>query len=194
MHDADHDFVSLTDNQLMESVRDGRCIRSFETLVERWREPIVKLCCRMIFSWDDAEDLTQDVFARLFQSRERYLSSAKFSTFLWKIAINRCRDFQRSALRAERRQQHIIDSRVRELQSEASQSAERGDDALDHVRTALSQLEPIYREVLVLRHFEDLKYHQIADVLEVPFGTVASRMSKALKLMSQQLSADATTQ
>lgn len=178
----------MTDHQLMISVRDQRCVRSFELLVDRWREPIARLCNRMVFSWDDAEDMTQEVFSRLFQSRERYRATAKFSTFLWQIAINRCRDFLRSTERRKQKQAQLIETKIGELNS-----AHRADDTTDRVRDALAELNPIYREVLVLRHYENLKFNQIATVLEIPFGTVASRMSKALKLLGEQLVSNTKT-
>ncbi len=177
-----------TDNQLMVAVREERCVRSFEVLVNRWREPIARLCYRMVFSWDDAEDMTQEVFARLFQSRQRYQTTAQFSTFLWRIAINRCRDFTRSAERKKMKQQEIFETKRSELKSVG-----KSDETTDRVRAALAQLTPMYREVLILRHYESLKFNQIAHVLQIPFGTVASRMSKALRLLGEQLTSDANT-
>lgn len=189
MQDAWQEFASQTDNQLMVLVRDERCVRSFEVLVDRWREPIVRLCYRMVYSWDDAEDMTQEVFSRLFQNRIRYKSSAQFSTYIWKIAINRCRDFHRAAERMNKRQRELIESTTSQHRLFAP-----ADDTEDRVRVALNKLPPMFREVLILRHYQNLKFKQISDVLEIPFGTVASRMSKALKLLGEQLGSDSKTQ
>jgi RNA polymerase sigma-70 factor (ECF subfamily) len=175
------ELPSRTDDQLMESVRDDGCPKSFETLVERWRQPIFRLCYRMIFSREDAEDITQDVFARLFQNRLRYKPTAQFKTYLWSIAINRCRDFLRSTKRQNQRLQELTELRLHDSAADANPND------LERVRVALARLSPIYREVVVLRHYEELKFVEIAELLQIPVGTVASRMSKALKLVGDRL-------
>lgn len=190
MRDEQLEWTSRTDEQLMLTVRDNDCVHSFELIVQRWQQPVVRLCYRMVGAWEDAEDLTQDVFARLFQSRSRYRATARLSTYLWSIAINRCRDFHRSAEREKERQKKVSDIRS-ERQLRPLNSTE---EAIDRIREALSRLAPRFREVLILRHYEGLTFKEIANVLEIPFGTVASRMAKALKLLGEQLAMDAPTQ
>ncbi len=168
--------------KLMAAVRDQGCHQSFRLLVDQWKQPIARLCYKMTFSWDEAEDLTQDIFLRLFKNRLRYKETAKFSTFIWQVTINRCRDYLKSREYQQRQNQTtLID------QPHATTVDHRWNEQAELVRTALAGLPMIYREVLVLRHYENLKFNEIANVLSVPKGTVASRMSKALKLLSEQL-------
>ena len=182
------DLLSQNDEQLMTSVRDENCLQSFESLVNRWQGSIRSLCYRMTFRWDDAEDITQDVFVRLFQSRTRYKTTAKFKTYLWSIAINRCRDFHRSTKRRDEKMRELVELRVHDSVTHADNK-----DEIENVQIALEKLDPLYREVLILRHYEELRFSDIANVLDIPVGTVASRMAKAIKLVGEILSADNDT-
>ena len=137
----------------------------------------------MTGSWEDAEELTQDVFSNLYRSRRKYIDSAKFSTLLWKIAINRCRDFARQKDRRSKEQDL-------ELAAVNLRLHDRSANHLGHaIDEALMSLKPIYREVIVLRHYENLKFQEIAEMLDVPAGTVASRMAAGLKQIRKRLRA-----
>ena len=176
---------SLDDETLMARVRDKDCESTFGQLFQRWSQPIRRLCYRMTGNWEDAEDLTQDVFSSLFKYRKRYQVRSRFSTYLWKIALNRCRDFSRQKKRRGSHHQRLL-----QLEQEKSllrdQQPER--EALSGtIRDAVMKLNPRHREVLILRHFENLKFEQIAEILDIPTGTVASRMAKALNVLGQLL-------
>ena len=172
----------VADEKLMAAVRDYDSAEAFERLVDRWQSPIVRMCYRMTGSWADAEDLTQEAFAKLFRFRGRYRAKAKFSTYLWQIAVNGCRDFQRRQNSNSRKHTQLADElRTRESGSAAGENAEV-------IRHCVGGLPSMYREVLVLRHYEGLKFKEIATVIDVPVGTVASRMAKALRLLETELS------
>jgi RNA polymerase sigma-70 factor (ECF subfamily) len=185
-----------TDEQAMWRVRMHHDESAFAMLVGRWREVIWRLCLRMVGDAHRAEDITQEVFLRLFLHRGAYRIEAKFSTYLWRIAINLCQDELRRVSR--RRESPIEDPEAAEtrpspeslhsaascrpdVQTEASEQAAQ-------VREAMALLAEPYRLVLVLRHYENLKFREIADVLEIPEGTVKSRMSEALSRMADLLS------
>ena len=179
-----HNSTEPTDEQLMGNVRDDACLSSFQQLFDRWSQRIHRLCLRMTGCWEDAEDLTQDVFSKLYRYRQRYIESASFGTYLWTIAINHSRD----ALRKANRQPSA--SRGQELDSLPSPTSPVPADWEEQtrmIRQALLELPLHYREVVVLRHYENLPFKQIADVLHLPAGTVASRMAKAMKLLARRL-------
>jgi RNA polymerase sigma-70 factor (ECF subfamily) len=182
-----------SDEDLMVRVRTDGDARAFATLVAHWQEPIYRLCARMTGDAHRGEDLKQETFARLFSKRELYQPTGKFSTYLWRIALNLCHD--------ELRRLH----RRREVFPQVN-TDEPGDDLLDFpaegptpdlraaqaeegelVRQALLQLPEIYRTVLVLRHYQQLKLSEIADALEIPLGTVNSRMAEALARLARLL-------
>jgi len=165
----------------------------FSRLVKRWEEPIQRLCTRMTGDPHRAEDLRQETFLRLFERRKDYQVTGRFSTYLWRIALNLCYDELR---RQGRRLEFVRDPEPGETAGEAPDCVadNPGPDARaaqeeegELVRQALGRLPEIYRTVLVLRHYEDMKLAKIAEILEIPEGTVNSRMAEALARLSRML-------
>jgi RNA polymerase sigma-70 factor (ECF subfamily) len=166
---------------------------AFARLVTRWEKPIQRLCVRMTGDLHRAQDLTQTAFARVFARRANWEPSGRFSTFLWRIALNLCYDDLRQT---QRRGECSLDGLEEENGGDdghfvadspsphaQADTRERG----ELVREALLRLSPHYREVVVLRHYESLKFHEIAEVLEIPEGTVKSRMAEALAQLHRLL-------
>ena len=183
---------SLTDEQAMWRVRHEDDHAAFAGLVERWETPIQRLCARMTGDLHRAEDLAQEAFARVFAKRHAYEPSGKFSTWLWRIALNLCHDdIRRRQRRPEWSLEETADgegevSHAAELIGEAPSPAEAvaALEQAEIVRRALLQLPEIYRTVIVLRHYEGLKFGEIAEVLGIPDGTVKSRMSEGLSRLA----------
>jgi len=176
------EITSLDDESLMVRVRDQDCLSSFAELFERWKEKIHRANFRMIGNWQDAEDSTQEVFGKLYRNRHNYQVHAKFGTYLWQIAINQTRDLVRKNSRYRRKQEALgnqIDQECR--------AATEIIEIQDEVQNALLSLPDSFREVVVLRHYEGLKFKQIAALLSISPGTVASRMARALQLLERQL-------
>lgn len=186
-------FLAGEDEDLMVQVRETGDPRAFASLVRRWEEPIRRLCVRMTCDAHRGDDLKQETFARLFAKRASYQPSGRFSTYLWRIALNICHDELR---RVNRRRELFAaaepddnEAAVADFPADAPSpdlrvvQAEEG--AL--VREALTQLPEIYRTVLILRHYEHLKLSEIAETLEIPLGTVNSRMAEALARLTRIL-------
>jgi RNA polymerase sigma-70 factor (ECF subfamily) len=165
--------------------------QDFDKLVRKWQDPIRNLCTRMVGDSHRGEDLKQDTFLRLFEKRKNYQPKSRFSTFLWRIALNLCYD----ELRRQKRRREFLtegesgDEPVYEPTSDApgpdlrTANLEEG----ELVRRAVMQLPEMYRAVVVLRHYEDMKLSGIAEILEIPEGTVNSRMAEALVRLSRML-------
>jgi RNA polymerase sigma-70 factor (ECF subfamily) len=188
-------LFARTDEEAMWRVKAHDDHRAFTQLVRRWEVPIRRLCTRMTGDPHRGEDLGQETFARLFAKRQSYEPTGRFSTYLWRIALNLCHDELR---RIERRKEFlttdedsegdtagIVDLRVIDYTTPDSQAADEEEGEL--VRQALLKLPEIYRTVLVLRHYEGLKLGKIAEILEVPEGTVNSRMAEALARLTRIL-------
>ena len=167
--------------------------QAFASLMARWQRPIQRLCFRMTGDMQDAEDLTQTAFTRVFVRRADWQPTGKFSTFLWRIALNLCHDELR---KSNRRQECSLDALEEEDASAASflGADEPGPDAQvsarergEMVRQAVLALAAHYREVVVLRHYEQLKFHEIGEVLGIPEGTAKSRMAEALTQLNRLL-------
>jgi len=182
-----------SDERLMMRVKSDGDSRAFATLVGRWEDPIRRLCTRMVADPHRGDDLKQETFSRLFRKRAQYQPTGRFSTYLWRIALNICHDELR---RVQRRQELFPQV---ELHDEAAEWEEHSgaDPSPDMrvaqaeegeiVRQALLQLPEIYRTVLVLRHYQQLKLTEIAEALEIPLGTVSSRMAEALARLTRLL-------
>jgi RNA polymerase sigma-70 factor (ECF subfamily) len=183
-----------SDEEAMLRVKTHDDHQEFARLLKRWETPIRRLCARMTGDLERGEDLKQEAFMRLFDKRKDYQPTGRFSTYLWRIALNLCYDELR---RRERRREFLRTRAESEAETAADEPVAEapGPDAHaaaleegELVRCALLKLPEIYRTVVVLRHYEDLKLAQIAEVLGIPEGTVNSRMAEALNRLSRILS------
>jgi RNA polymerase sigma-70 factor (ECF subfamily) len=185
-------LCSRTDEEAMCRVKTHDDHQEFARLVKRWEEPIRRLCVRMLGDTHRGEDLKQDTFLRLFEKRKDYQPTGRFSTFLWRVALNLCYDELR---RRQRRKEFLRDQDGEGEENDPGPVEDRpGPDARtvaleegELVRAAVLQLPEIYRTVIVLRHYEDMKLAKIAEVLDIPEGTVNSRMAEALARLSRIL-------
>jgi RNA polymerase sigma-70 factor (ECF subfamily) len=186
-------LFGTSDEQMMWRVKLDDDPQAFGQLMARWERPIQRLCERMVGDPHRAEDLSQTAFVRVFARRADWEPTGRFSTFLWRIALNLCHDELR---RNRRRGECSLDALDEETGSglellatddpapdQQAESRERG----ELVRDALLKLAPHYREVVVLRHYEGLKFHEIGRVLDIPEGTAKSRMSEALTQLNRVL-------
>ena len=184
-------ILARTDEEAMCRVKRHDDHSEFARLMKRWEGPIRRLCTRMVGDAHRGEDLAQDTFLRLFEKRKAYEPTGRFSTFLWRIALSLCYDEIR---RQQRRREFLREPEDEQPEMDEAASDGPGPDARaaqleegELVRGALQQLPEIYRAVLVLRHYENLKLNKIAEILEIPEGTVNSRMAEALSRLSRLL-------
>jgi len=200
----------VTDEQAMWRVQAHDDHGAFTVLVQRWQTPLHRLAVRMLADEHRAQDVTQETFSRIFAHRRDYRPDHRFSTWLWRITLNLCHDeLRRRHRRPETPLEPMPDpsesggsagsSPGLQLASDAATPAEHAalaDTAL-RVRQALQELPALYRGVVILRHYEGLKFSEIADVLGIPEGTVKSRMVEGLARLAKALGpvlADRTTE
>lgn len=183
------DFSATADSDLVASAASG-LERGFEELVRRYQRPISSYVYRMVGDYDAALDLTQEIFIKVYGSLSRYRPEFKFSTWIYKIAHNAAVDYlRRSALR-----EHPLINGVEgdhyELPIECSglspeQESEREERRVE-VESVVRALPATYRELIVLRHSQDLTYEEIVEVTGLPLGTVKNRLFRAREMMRQQ--------
>lgn len=185
-----------SDEQLMWRVQTGDDHAAFAQLVRRWETPIQRLCTRLTGDPHRAQDLAQEIFARLFAHRQAFQQGAKFSTYLWRIALNHTYSDLRRAHHWRETRLASPDLAADEATSDFDQfpdAAPAPDTAVSRqetgeaVRRALAELPEHFRSVLVLRHYQDLKFREIAEVLDLPEGTVKTRTTEALNEMARLL-------
>lgn len=186
-------LFSISDEQAMWRVAMRDDGQAFASLVAKWEEPIRRLAERMTGDAHRAEDIAQEAFARVFAKRKDYQPASRFSTWLWRIALNLCHDQLR---RTRRRGEIPLDDEFSEpgpdLNIFASDEPSPDTSAADRerhglVRNALQRLPEPYRAVAILKHYEGLRFREIAEVLDIPEGTVKSRMAEALSRLQDLL-------
>jgi RNA polymerase sigma-70 factor (ECF subfamily) len=180
----------LADGELVQSALAGR-ETSFEELVRRYQRPIAAYVYRMVGDYDAALDLTQEVFIKVYNSLTRYRSEFKFSTWIYKIAHNAAIDhLRRHAVRDQaltsgidgERREVLIESRRLTPEQESERKERRSE-----IESVVQLLPAAYRELIVLRHSQDLSYDEIAEVTGLPLGTVKNRLFRARESMRDHL-------
>ena len=183
-----------TDEDLLLELRGGQA-DSLGLLVARWEAPLFRFVSRMVDRPEDAGDVCQETFLRILDKAEAFRDGARFSTWMYQIALNLCRD----QARRKKRWSHLVvaptvsDDGVPHEHASPETAANNPATALEEterqgaVRRALSRLPRNQREVLLLKEYEGLKFREIAGVLGVPESTVKSRMYAALDTMRSSL-------
>ena len=179
---------ALTDGELIEKAIGGR-EDGFEELVRRYQRPITAYVYRMLNNYDASLDVTQEVFIKVYNSLERYSSDYKFSTWLYRIAHNAAIDFMRKnsvsqqSIEAENSDgtyQLQIESPNPSPEQEREQSEWRRE-----IESVVKCLPTVYRELILLRHAQDLSYDEIAEITNLPLGTVKNRLFRAREMMRE---------
>lgn len=179
------------DAELMLRVRDG-CSVSFQLLLERHRGPVIHFLYRMVQNQAVAEELAQDVFLRVYRSRSTYEPSAKFTTWLFRIATHRALNHLRDG-RHEKGQQSLDDEVGDGM---ARQVVDRGhsveqklvkDVRLQEVRNAIELLPAKQKAAVLMHKYQELDYSQIADALECSESAVKSLLFRAYESLRARL-------
>ncbi len=161
----------MSDEALMLAFQRGSR-EAFEELFERYREPLYGYFRRRLAERERAEDLTQETFLAVLRAKERFEPRALFRTYLYGIAIK--------LLAAERR-------KLAHTEASVKHTADPREDEKLWVRQALDKLEPIEREILMLREYEQLSYAEISDLLQIPLNTTRTRLFRSRMAMKKYL-------
>jgi len=171
-----------SDEELVDSVLEGNS-RDFDALMERWQKPLFNFVYRFMNSEEEARDACQDTFVNAYRNLSKFKKQSKFSSWLFKIAINRCNTLLRKRKRWRTffdpmgENDQLADGMLEEWNVE--QSVER-EQIYGRIRRAIMLLPPEQKTVLLLKEYEGLKFHEISEMLDCPVSTVKSRMYYAL--------------
>jgi RNA polymerase sigma-70 factor (ECF subfamily) len=173
--------MGRNDTELIQLWQQGDLV-AFEELVRRWEQPIARFLARQLCRTDLVADLCQEVFLRVYRAGPKYRESDAFSSWLYRIALNLARDCAR-----RRREPHLLSGdEPAALDHPCEQHCEQQELA-ECVAQALAALPAPLREVLVLRHYEGMKFEQMARLLGTPASTLKSRFAVALDRMRVSL-------
>lgn len=178
-------FVNATDQELIAHTLEGET-RAFDELLRRYRDRVYRLTYHMLWNEHEAEDAAQEVFVRAYCHLKKFRGDSNFFTWLYRIAKNVVYTQARKAGR--RREIYRLAHRQQALRGTAlplpDSSAERG-EMLERVHAGLRSLDFRLQEVLVLHGIEGLDNAEVAQVLNVPLGTVKSRLFRAQEDLRQ---------
>ena len=173
-------MVKSRDQTLVERCRKGDR-QALEALIREYERPVYNAAYRILGNPDDAADATQAVFLKAFENLHRYDPNYRFFSWIYRIAINESIN-QRKRIR----EQQPLDGSEPAVDAGPDSQVETG-DLEQGIQDGLMALNDDYRTVVVLRHFSDLSYRQISEILEIPEKTVKSRLYSARQLMKERL-------
>jgi RNA polymerase sigma-70 factor (ECF subfamily) len=183
--------ASPSDEELVEKSQAGRA-ESFGLLVERHQDYVYNAVCHLIGSGQDAEDIAQEVFVSAFRALGGFEGRARFTTWLYGIMLNSVRSHWRRQKRVtvlSMSAEDDDDGPGRQVAAEQESPAETAlrTEQVSAVRAAIGELEDNLREIIVLRDIQGLSYEELAAALELPDGTVKSRLHRARKELTEKL-------
>jgi RNA polymerase sigma-70 factor (ECF subfamily) len=162
---------------------------AFNELLELYERRVFALTFRMIGRRAEAEEVTQDTFVQVFRNIDSFRGEAKLSTWLFRVAVNLCKNRMKSNARRSSSSHQSIDNIADHTMLGSAEgvsvgSVERPDELVEGmqmeriVKLALLEIDPEFRQLVILRDVEDLSYEEIAEVTDLPRGTVKSRIHR----------------
>jgi RNA polymerase sigma-70 factor (ECF subfamily) len=193
-------FRDMPDEDLMDHVVTGS-ETAFACLVDRYKNRLQNVVYRYVRDYQRAEDLTQEAFVRVYLHRERYRKTGKFSTWIFTIAVN----LAKNEVRRKVRLRNVLSiDHLKELlgnsepflkdpRPDADREVER-DQTSAVIGRAIARLPEVYRDALILRDIQELSYEEIGEILDIPGGTVRSRINRARLMLKDKLRSFAKTE
>jgi RNA polymerase sigma-70 factor (ECF subfamily) len=183
--------MNRTDEELVALATAGD-LDCFNQLVSRWERPIYALAYRTLGREEDARDVTQEAFLRAYRGLRSFRGDAKFSSWLYRITLNLCRDW----IRRERRTPiahmpegvdpiEVADEHVSPAESVEDLVARR--ELSDAVARAMAELPEEQRTAILLKEYHGLTFQEIADMLHCPLSTVKTRLYQGLSVLRRRL-------
>lgn len=187
--------MEFSDDQLIERTLAGET-DAFDVLVRRWERPIYGLSLRMLGRDEDARDVCQETFLSAFRNLRKFRGDAKFSSWLYRIALNACHSrlrkhagvYEQSLDQSSDREEgdgrrlELADERIEHLPDRLQRDARA-----QLIRRALQALPAEMRQVIVMKEYEELTFTEIAEILQIPVSTVKSRLYTGLQQMRARL-------
>jgi len=178
------------DSELMIAVQNGNK-KAFNVLVERYKKKAYYIALGLIGDSDEAYDLSQDAFIRVYNARKRFDRKRPFFSWFYAILSNLAKNhLKKKSVRAEHARQ-VRDGYDPSLHcSSPPDLLVEADETRKEVWAAIDRLSYDHREIIILRHFQDMPYEEIAGLLGIPTGSVMSRLYYARKKLREALGED----
>lgn len=174
--------------------------RAFNELVEAYEQRVFRLLLRMLGRRDEAEDMAQEVFVQVFKAIGQFRGESKLGTWIYRIAVNLCKNRIKYLSRRHSGEEDELEPAAERAPFDGGKGVTFGETSRpDHqlegveveriVKECITELDPDFREVLVLRDVEDLTYEELCEVTGLPDGTVKSRLHRARSMLKKAVEA-----
>ena len=181
----------VTDEVLIAQFQQGD-VQAFDVLVRRYKDQLLNYVYRFVNSRVEAEDVVQETFLRVYKNKHYYKEIAKFSTWIYTIAGN----LAKTELRKRKRRNilsisnFVNDERDYDIPDKADSPEKQVDGSMkdEMVQAAIQNLPPKFKEVIVLRDIQGFAYDEISQIIDVPLGTVKSRVNRGRLKLQEDLS------
>ena len=181
------------DNLLIEQCLKGQQ-SSFSELIDKYKNLVFNLAYRMTYNLQDAEDISQEVFIRVYKSLSNFNPRYKFSTWLYQMTLNLCRDrFRKGKISSVSLDAPFNKDDQKDLSLIIPDNQNNPEDIImgveqtNFINDLIAFLPLKYREVIVLRHLRDLSYDEMSKILNISIGSVKSRLFRARELLKNKL-------
>ena len=184
--------VKRSNSELIERAIQGD-EAAYKELLENYRGAIFNLLYKMVRNKEETEDLVQEAFIKAFRALPSFNEEYAFSTWLYKIAINNCIDHMRKKRLKTYSMDKPVQSKDGELDREFPDTSMSPDKQVLHeertniIETAIDELPENYKVAIILRHSEEKAYEEIAEILNIPLGTVKARIFRAREMLKKKL-------
>lgn len=184
----------MSDEKALIKAAAGGDVKAFEALIEEHKKTVYNISYRMSGNYDDAMDMSQEIFIKLFKNIGKFRGKSKFSTWVYRIATNTCLDEMR---KIKNKTAYSLDSEIEtdegSFTAELEDKSPTPEDALqaveikDAINEALKRLSDDHRQVVILRDIQNMSYDEIAVILNCSVGTVKSRLSRGRRALQKIL-------
>jgi RNA polymerase sigma-70 factor (ECF subfamily) len=189
---AGHDLMTRTDEELVARSIDGDT-DSFNQLVLRWERPIYALAYRVIGREEEARDVVQETFLRAFRGIKNFRGQAKFSSWVYRIALNLCRDWirreRRAPIQATPEGVDLVELAAEQGPVESIETLVARHDLSKIVEQAMALLPDEQRTAIILKEYHGMTFQEIADLQGCPLSTVKTRLYQGLTVLRRHLQA-----
>lgn len=190
---GDGAVYETVDDRLVAALRAGE-EDAYETLIQRFQHPVYNLIARLLDDPDDASDVLQEVFLKVFRKIGSFRRQSSLKTWIYRIAVNEAHNHRRFFSRHRRREIGL--ESADEIPGAIEFAVDRSRSAYELVcdretqeclEKALAKINPVYRAAVILRDIDELSYDEIAEVLETNLGTVKSRILRGREALRRAL-------
>ncbi|MBN2008414.1 sigma-70 family RNA polymerase sigma factor [candidate division KSB1 bacterium] len=179
-----------SDEELIERFQNGD-VYAFDLIVKRYKNQLLNYIYRFLGNSEEAEDLVQETFLRVYRNRNAYQKIAKFSTWIYTIAGN----LAKTELRKRKRRKFFsitdlgYDDKDYDILDEAFNPEKSVDSNIKEeiIHNEIQSLSPKFREVILLRDVQELSYEEISQIVDIPLGTVKSRVNRGRLKLQEKL-------